>query len=269
VSISMVFKIADHEFYKLLRNPLMIIFIAILTALLIVFSIGSSINLSTNGQKLYPLPVANFMTYGLQNTFYETSYMLATLAMCLGVFAIADERANGSLRVLLCKPLYRRDVMMGKFLGNSEFMFLLAAFSLTMLTSLTLMLYPLSFGSLLEVAIRVVTYILLMFLMCMMTFSMTMLIGVLFKNIILSLLLSASLIYVQWFNYLFGILQGLSIFIPNNLYIFTILDNNSIFDVALPFDQWFLLSLPYIILMILEVCLLLIISAFVFNREEG
>lgn len=254
-----------------MKSPIVIIFTLILLVITLVYSVGCSIDLPNSGRSNFN-SLAIFMTYGIQNTFYELSFMFAIFSMSLGVFTIIDERSSGSLRVLMCKPVYRRDIILGKLIGDCEILIITITFILGLLTSLIMLFYPLPLTAFPEISIRIITYIIFLFLMCTMTLLTIILIGSIVKNVTFSIVLSITLIYLQWFNPILSIFDNLIVIFPKYLYLDSIADfasGRNIFNISMPYSTWFSSSLPYIVFMILEILLLTLMTLSMFNREES
>jgi ABC-2 type transport system permease protein len=196
--------------------------------------------------------------------------------MCIGITSMVKERSSGSLRVLTAKPLYRRDIIIGKFLGLSLFLLILMVLTEAIFVSLLIMVNG-EPDSLLDLLLRLSSFIILMFLNCSFTLGLVMLFGILF-NKAEALVLSMAFVSIEWlqqanvdFQFLGQIQQLID---PMKLYFYTIFVYSgnycmgTLFQTRLSFDAWLSHALPYVALMLAEVVLIVLINSAVFSREE-
>jgi ABC-2 type transport system permease protein len=271
MSMEQIKAIAENEFSIIVKKPIIIAFILLIFALFLIEAFGSNILMQGLLRvTISPSPEYMILKYCLGNSFFNTSVVFCILSICLGVFSIADERNRGSLRVLVCKPLYRRDVIAGKLLGMSGFLALTIAFVITMFTAISIIIYPLSLASAFyDIVIRMVSYMFVLLLLCVLTLTITMTVGLLFKNIIAALTVSMALLYIQWYSDISNALGVLSIINPQRLYIYAIeYLNVNIFNSTIPYTNWLSGSLPYIIVIIAEILILTLINCLLLNRES-
>lgn len=259
--------VAENEFLLLARNPIVIVFGIVMLAFAIVNAAGSSVNLqglSSNHTDALLTGVFGFL--------WIFSLLFAFLSMCIGIMSVADEKSKGSLRVLLAKPLYRRDVITGKFLGISIFIFILIILTLTLFISLMIIVYsgpeyPI------ELVLRAASFAVLLFLNCSFTLGLVMCLSIILKKAE-ALVVSMSFVSFEWiitFGSLPSWLGDLQAINPGYLYIVNAIgiSPNILFNVAFPFSSWFSDSLPYIVLMIAEVIIIILINCMLFNHEEA
>jgi len=117
-----IFIIVKQQFSDIIREPLVIFIILVLVVLSIINGLASTDLLHYADESLSD-GNDHFLSIGLSNTLYHTSILLSILSMFIGILTVAEERISGSIGVLLTKPLYRRDVISGKFAGLSLFLF--------------------------------------------------------------------------------------------------------------------------------------------------
>ena len=120
----------------------------------------------------------------------------AFLSMCIGITSIADERSKGSFRVLFTKPVYRRDVVAGKFIGISVFMFLLIMLTMALFVSLMIVTYA-GPESVIDFMLRIFLFAVLLFVNCCFTLGLVMCLGI-FLSKSEALIVSLSFISIEW-----------------------------------------------------------------------
>jgi ABC-2 type transport system permease protein len=252
--------IARNEFANIIRHPLVIITIVALCAIIIVNGAGSHWLLFV----LKNMGIKEVFMLGVSNAFTNTSVVLSFLALCLGIISVAGERSNGSLRVLLTKPLYRRDVIVGKYLGINAVILTLATFTLMISVASIMVSYggPESPQMILSMAF----YIFLLYIFCSLMSGLMLLVSILFRDISMALILSMSFLYLVWFVDIPMSLQNVWMVSPVLQY-FTVA--NGLLTPQSSFIQWFENALPWIVLMIFETIIIFLMNCFLFNREES
>ncbi len=198
--------------------------------------------------------------------------IFAFLSMCIGIMTIADERSTGSLRVLTSKPLYRRDIIIGKFLGISVFLLLLMIF-VTILFVVPLMVFYETPGSLNDFLLRMSSILLITFLNCGFTLGLVMLFGIMLGKAE-AMVLSLVYIALEWLmdeGNIIRYLGNLKIADPGLLQLYAFgLGENFILYIDVPsFTAWLSYAMPYIVLMIAEVAVIVLINCMLFNREDA
>lgn len=265
-----ILRVAENEFTVMARNQIIPVFSVILLAICIFNAIGCYVHLPKLVTDMQS-PLYVFMYTGIQGNLVITAILFYILSMCLGIFSIADERSKGTLRVLNCKPLYRADVIIGKFAGSCGFLLLTIVLTLSLMVSLTLIMYQAPMSALSEVVPRIVSYMLLLFLSCATMLGLTMLVTIPFSTD-MALAISVSMIFVQWFVPAPRFLGSLDMLEPAILYIYAISPPSSgrtVFNVLMPLSDYLIGSLPYILFMILEVILVLMVCCSLYNYMEN
>lgn len=270
--MSTVFSVARNELRLVSGNRITMVFIGLIVAWAIVNTLGYS----GTWEKIQQHPdvvshMETFYTLGVSNFFYKLSMLFAFLSMCLGVISIADERSGGSLRVLTSKPLYRRDVIIGKFLGISLFLLLLMVLA-AVLFVVPLMVFYETPDSFTDFLLRMSSITFITFLNCSFTLGLVMLFGIVLGKAE-ALVVSLAYVAVEWLsqggNILYN-LGNLGIVDPGLLQMYAFgLGNNFILYMDLPpFGAWLNYAIPYIVLMIAEVAIIVLVNCTLFNREE-
>lgn len=255
--------VAKNEFGMVAKNPLVFLFMGVMTVLAIVNAMGAS-GLSSH--------ITGDVVEYLWNVNSITAGFFVLLTLCLGIISVSDERSRGVLGVMLTKPLYRRDVLLGKLVGIALFLLLLITATLVLFTSLLVVALG-NPGSIMELVVRVGFFILLLFIYCCFILCLAALFSTLLSK---GAALIISLIYVcyDWYSYgtialsdpFFG---GLLSFDPFYLYwkSFLGMDGESLLSSSVPLGAWLDFSWHYIVLLILYVAIVALIDVILFNRE--
>ena len=235
MSANAIRSIAVREFSNLVRNPLVIVTVVVLCILVLVNGAGCSITLPIFKRMGY----SDVFMVGVGNTFHNTSLILSFLSLCMGIISIAGERSNGSIRVLLTKPVYRRDVIAGKFLGINALILLLATFILVVCVSSVMVSYG---GPESTIAIlKLLTYVFLLYVFCSIMAGMMLLFGIIFKDLSVALVFSVSYLYLSWFVEAPASLQGVQMALsPVILYMNAIMGSSYLLESFSPvsYAKW-------------------------------
>ncbi|AFC99456.1 hypothetical protein Mtc_0692 [Methanocella conradii HZ254] len=265
-----VFVIATNEFSRIVGHPMAMIVVCVLLVMTLVTGAGAA-SLLIKPVKYafeYQWSPDDMLYTGIGGIFFKTSLYLTILSLFLGITAFSGERSNGSLRVLITKPLYRKDIILGKFLGMSSFIFLVVFLEIGLLASMYLIMYQgHGFSSITDIALRLGFLVILIFLNSSLAVGLSMFFGVLIKNLYGVLICCVSYLYLEWYMqvaYHIGLW-----FSPYRL----LLSAFAIGDVSLlnpqfSFSTWLNAALPSIVLMVLEVIIIVILNCFVFTVRE-
>lgn len=267
--------VANNELSRIIKHPLVITTSIILFLLSIINGRGSVHLISPVLSEYLQAGKDPFLFIGFGNTYYHTALLMLVLSFSIGLLFIAEDRAKGTIRVLLSKPLYRRDIIAGKFLGLSMFISILSAIMVLLNVSTIMFFYggPLSMD---ELAIRVISNIILLSLSCIETLGIAMFIGLLFKNIYRLLIVAGTLLCFEWlYNipvFIYKIIGDLIIIFPHHLYLKATWpggQTNYLFDTTVPYFDWLSAALPYIVLSLVAILAIFFITCYVFNKEES
>lgn len=270
--------VAENEFRSTMKNPLVLVSVVLLVMVSIISAYGFTLNMFNNNQGQGTASLLSMFMTSLGGNAYEISSIFLILSVCLGVFSIAEERHGGTLGVLISKPVYRRDIILGKFIGLGGFLLMAISLVLAIRVSAALILHPMPAWSFTEIFARTASLIVSLFLYCALMLGISMTVGTLFKNIALVIALSATIVYLQWFTPIINVLGIISIFRPLDIldpktlylyYSWGMHDNNFIFAASSPFLAWLSSVFPYFILLAFEAIIVLLIDCVVFNREEA
>jgi len=262
-----IFLVAKNELLRLSRNPIVMIFAALMLVFAIVYAMGSSVSLPRWHTMDHDFI---FFYTGIGNFYWMLSMFFAFFSMCIGITSVADERSNNTFRVLFTKPLYRRDIIVGKFLGISVFLLVALAFTVTILTFFVVHVYG-GPASLNELMLRVGTFTFILFLNCVFTLGLVMLVGIIF-NKGEALVISLAYISFEWLTQTGLIPQSLGdlqIINPMTLFVFaSCRPGNDLLMITLPFDIWLTNALPFIVLLMAEVVIVALANCILFAKEE-
>jgi len=261
--------IAHNEFKRILGHPLVIIIACILIMIAVLNGIGSS---QLIGFEKVMEGDDVLIKVGMSQIFWNLSKYCTIAAMFIGLVSIAGDRSNGSLNVLLSKPLYRKDVIAGKFFGIAVFMLFLVSMTL-LISSLLIMLFFRAPSLPLDFLLRLSTLIFLLFLECSLTVGLTMLIGIVFKNLLGAAVITASFLYLEWYTTIPYSLSFFNFIVPSSLYIkiFSSAPEpryTGLLDTSLEFLDWANLAAPYILLIVLYTIAVLFINSYMFTKSE-
>lgn len=260
-----VWAVASNELARLVRSPIVAFTVGLLLILSIINACGSTVllpALASNG-------ISNtLITVGFANITYETSLIISFLALSIGVSSIADERSNKSLSLLISKPMYRRDIIIGKILGSNLFMVGLISVTLAVFVSMMMVVYPSTFSTD-EFLLRLGTYFILLIINCTLTIGISLLISILVKNYLGSLIISTSFLFIGWFSHIGSIAGNLMILNPVTLYLSIFAINRIVlYNTQIPYTTWLSSALPNIVMLTAEAIIISMICCFAFNFED-
>jgi ABC-type transport system involved in multi-copper enzyme maturation permease subunit len=262
-----VFQVARNEFSMLMDQPLTLIIATVILVIALIHAIGD-IAILPQSASLFP-PGEVFITMGMNNSFWFTTLFLSFLSLCIGIISISGERSNGAIHVLLTKPLFRRDVIAGKFIGGSLFMVTTVIITLIVCVISMLITYR---GTLpyFELFIRTCAYGVILSIYCLLTLGIAMVIGSFFKDRAVALIAAFCYLYFALIEKtFFKNLGSMRMIDPYFLYTTAFSPiNNTIFDMSGTISSWLGSAMPYIALLILEVVAVFLLNCVIFNREE-
>jgi ABC-2 type transport system permease protein len=274
--LKVLFLVAKSEFATIIRNNIVTVFVGFILMLAVVNSAGFSVMQDMYGSHTHD----SGFYIGISNLFYDLSTYFSFLAMCVGVISIAEERSRGSLRVLFTKPLYRRDVIAGKFLGISMFLLLIIALTITLFVSIEMIFYG-GPSSLFDLFFRIGTYVVMSFLNSCFTLGLVMLFGIL-MDMGEALVISVAFIIYEWLAQMGTITTALTLISPLKdvalidpavLYLKVFLPvrggDHALFAIGQPYVVWLQNAYPYLLLMVLELVLIILVDCALFSREEA
>lgn len=247
--------LARSEFASIVRNPIVIVTTIVLCFLIVLNSAGCSYLLP----QLKLLGYTDVFTRGWSNTYVYTLLILTFLSLCIGVVSLSGERSNSSLRLLLTKPLYRTDLIVGKLVGINAFLLLINLFAGVINISSLMVSYggPESISSI----YKIIIFVLVMFIFSSLTTGIMVFCSIILKGVLESLVFAMTYLYATWYVYVPDSLDVLRWINPVMQCKMTVNPGTTIPD-------WINGSLPVVILMIIEVLAVSLLDCVLFNRED-
>ena len=186
--------IARNEFSNIVRNPVIIIIAGFLTALIIINALGCHYLLPLNKS----FGFNSVFLQGWMNIATPTMEILTILSLCIGIVSVARERSKNTLRMLIVKPVYRRDIITGKLMGIAVFLVLFNILIGFLNISAILISYggPDSITEIIEIGISTV----IISIYCSLTSGIMILFALVFKGLAESLIFAISYMYLTWYN---------------------------------------------------------------------
>jgi ABC-2 type transport system permease protein len=260
-----IFLITGNEFRRIIRHPLVLVISCILFGLTIINAMGNSIMMLSNPE-VAELGQNIFIQYGVEPVFSVTLELCSLVALFIGAMSLAEEMTGKSFGVLIIKPLYRRDVIAGKFIGLNLFVLLLVAANFILCSVLLAALYgttSMAMGSILRLSV----YIFVVFLMCSITMTIAMLFGIVLKDMLKAAVVAMTYYIADSHGSLNGYLGSLGLYMPQNLFS-AMTSASGLLYTTTPLAEWLSAALPYIFLIILEILVVLVTGLLIFSRSN-
>lgn len=266
-----IFEIAKKEFFKVVLHPIVILLVCIALAFIYFNSAGGFIMLD----RLQAINQNNDQfIQGYAQIFAPMIGIFAIIAGFLGVMSISEERSSGSFNVLLTKPIFRRDVILGKMLGLSIFMFLFIL-TIELLTGLLLVYYFREPWSIPDFLWRFFVIVISSLMTCVLIIELSMLSGLLFKNLLLAVSVVATYIFLDCIEFVTSIFNmyffNSSLTITPWILLFRIISpgmRGGLFATSIAFSEWFWNALPFIVWMGILIIGVLELDCYVFSRQS-
>lgn len=269
---SAILIIARNEFYRVMYNPLVIVVGVILLILTYINAAGDSQNLL----RISMLNNIDGFIFGYSQIWYITNFICAIMAVFIGVMAMASERNTNSIGILLTKPLYRRDVVLGKYIGINLFLFIFLVI-MVLANSLVLCVFYGGPSSLYELIWRITAYVFIVLMDLSLVTGIAMLIGILFKDLLVAVSVSVLYLSYEWFwVYFVGSLSKMLNNLPVAPYMITMkilglsgdTSSSCLFMTTTGFSAWISNAYPSLFLMAFLITLILLVDCFAYARME-
>jgi ABC-2 type transport system permease protein len=181
--------------------------------------------------------------------------------------SIVRERSKNSLALLLAKPLYRRDVVVGKFMGLSLFLLFFVAFNVALNIFMIILFFevPAQMG---EFLLRIFSFILVLFVECSLALAVMMLAGVVLRDLLKVALVSITYVFLEWFAMIPASLGWWTNISPRSMFFSIVLGNGALMDTSTTYSMWLSQYLPQIILMITVAIGIIFLDCIVFARMD-
>lgn len=261
--------ITQNEVARLSKN--MIVWAIAVIVLLVAYLNGVGMHHELLASESYGEVVDNvsFFLNGYAETWSDSMAICCVMAAFIGISSISEERVKSTFNVLLVKPLYRRDVLIGKLVGIGVFILGFVILSILFIT-LALVLNlgePVPIDQLFT---RLIVYALSLTLACLLIAGISMLVGIVCKNIIGAFSIVTTYVYVDWFSGMTDYLGNISMITPHELYsnMFFGLQYINLFSVSISVNDWILSVIPRASLMIVELMVVLALGVLVFTRMD-
>jgi ABC-2 type transport system permease protein len=256
--------LALNEFRRQLGHPVTIAVFGLLVVIAVANGLGS-IQVLPSFETWMDDDV--FIRVGLSQVMFNISQYCSVAALILGLLCVAEDRRR-TLGVLLTKPVLKRDVVAGKFLGLNAFMLLLIAVTYLLVSALIALAFR-GPSSMEEFVLRLAALTLALFLECSFLAGVGMLIGIAFGSLKEAILVGVTYLSIEWLsNAMFmNVLKYLS---PYYLYfkIISADDLKSVLFTTVPFGSWLAQALPYAALMIAGIAIMFALNCVVIERTE-
>lgn len=268
--MSSVLVVAEHEFSRLARSPLVIFVVVIICLSTVINAAGCSVLL----HKIDDVAAEPFMS-GIGNLFFFSSIFFSFLALCMGIMVVSGDRSVGALRVLVTKPLHGRDIIAGKLLGMNVLLLALVSLFVALSAASLVVAYgmPHDVG---ETALKVGIFWAGLFLFCALVTALTTFLGVVFRELIGVLAISVSFMVIAWFarlQYVYAAIGKFELINPVVQYV-RLSAPVSGCDIFNPyadqfaFPAWFVAAMPIAMLIVAEIAILFSASCLLFKDEE-
>jgi|AGTN01.3.fsa_nt_gi hypothetical protein len=261
--------IAKNEIRKIVNYRFTYVIAATLLMMIMLNAIASGYKLNLYETHLIGLGDV-FMSVGVSTIIFNMTILFTILSLFLGLSSISEERSGGVLNVLLAKPVHRKEVIMGKFLGLCGFVWTLIVISLLLSLLLLAVFFrmPLSFE---DTVSRMTAFTILQFANSALSIGLMMLFGVILSSYYNTLLCGATYFYLAWCLDIpsqFNVISGL---VPSTLFM-RIMDpkvgTTYLLDTNVAFSGWLEGAVPYLLLLALEAVVVVVLSRIIFSLRE-
>ena len=269
MNVSTIGIVARNEVRRVLNNPFTVVIVVVLLVMILLNSVTSGYKLGLYESQLEGLGDV-FVSVGLSTITFNMAMLFTILSLFIGLNSISEERSGGALNTLIAKPVYKKEMIAGKFIGLCGFVWVLVIVSLLLSLLLITACFraPISFE---DTLYRMCAYTVLQFANCALSIGLMIFFGVLLRNYYHALLCCASYFFFTWFLIIPYQFNFISFFLPSSLY-FRIMDPVTgltyLLNTTVPFDTWLSGALPYLVLLCLEALVVLSMSLAVFSLKD-
>lgn len=206
--------------------------------------------------------------YSIGQTFMFTAVYCVIVSVFIGVVSIAEERRNHSVNIILTKPLYRRDLIAGKLLGLNAYMLSIIVFSI-ILAALMLILFYKSPTNPVDFLAKIGIYVFIVSIYTSLNLAIALLIGTVFKDILISAALAMAYIFIDGYTGLTLLVPGLDNFSPRSaLCRLYINDRANLQSITLSIEQWINTNLANVFFFIMAIMIISLIAITVYMRSD-
>lgn len=263
-SVENIRLIAVNEFVMMLYHPVTIVVFCLLVTFAVLNGLGG-LSMLPGFESVMEEDV--FIKIGMTQEFSSISLYCLMAALVLGVLSIAEERRR-AICVLLTKPLYRRDIVTGKLIGLSLFIFLMITVTYLLVCLIVALIFrgPLSLS---DFILRFTALIFIMSLHCSLFAGIGMLIGLVFSTLKEAIIICITVLFIEGFSN--GVFQDFfGMLDPVNVYykMFNPTRDVILLYPEVLFNTWLEQAIPFIVLTLVEIVLVFTICCYLSMRLE-
>ncbi|CAJ36187.1 ABC transporter permease [Methanocella arvoryzae] len=260
---NVLINIALNEFARVFYHPMTPVIVLLLSFLAVLNGAGGTAANFIGG------PDEAGLYYCIGQTFMFTSIYGVVVAVFIGVMSVAEERRNHSLNIVLSKPVYRRDLLAGKFLGLNCYMLAIIVYSM-LLAGLVLSLFYFTPTNPLDFLAKIVIYVIIAFCYTSITLAIALLISIIFRDLLISTTVAIAYIFMDGYVGWTWLLPGLRNFSPRsamcNLYISSAANLQS---TSLTVSQWFSANLLNLFFLAAAIVLICLVAMSVYTKGDN
>ncbi|OPY30554.1 MAG: ABC-2 family transporter protein [Methanocella sp. PtaU1.Bin125] len=267
--IRILYLVAKNELRRSLFHPINLVLVGIIIVLIYVNTASyASVPKSTT---IDPGSGGDVFILAYKNILWVLSYLMVIFVGFYGLMSVSEERFKHVIDVLIVKPLYRRDVIIGKFIGLSCLAFIISSLVLLLTFVLLTSVFrpPLSMGDFL---LRILSLDFGLTMICSLTAGLAMLASLLFKNILTSASVFITYLFADWNGYILGRLHTppISPYLLFGKMVFPISTGATWINLfnANSFMEWFGYALPYIAVLLLLTLLVVLLDCFILTKTD-
>ncbi|MGA9140405.1 MAG: ABC transporter permease subunit [Methanocella sp.] len=261
---STVLKIAGNECSRVAGHPLVIITSLVLFIFAVLNGLGGKemlVDLAGSD------PGNVIISTGLGQVLYSIAFLCTIVAVFVGAMSVVQERSKSSLLLLLTKPLYRRDIIAGKFLGLSLFMLVFIALNVAVNVFMIVLFFQAPVQTV-EFLFRIFFFILVLFIECSLSLAIMMLAGVILQDLLKVALVAVTYVYLEWFALIQAYIGWWTNVSPRSMFFSIVLGSGTLLDTSIAYTTWLGRFLPQILLMVVLTVGIFLLDCVVFARRS-
>ncbi|MGA9140410.1 MAG: ABC transporter permease subunit [Methanocella sp.] len=267
--IRILYLVAKNELRRVLFHPLNMVLVGIIIVLIYVnmaayASTPKSITID-------PGSGGDVFILAYKNVLWMLSYLMVIFVGFYGLMSVSEERFKHILDVLIMKPLYRRDIIIGKFIGLSCFAFISSSLILLLTFVLLTSFFrpPLSMSDFL---LRILSLDFSITIICSLTVGLAILASLLFKNILTSASVFVTYLFADWNGYILANLHTppISPYLLFAKAVFPVSTSTTWINLfnANSFMGWFGAALPFIVTLLSLTVLVVLLDCFILTKTD-
>lgn len=265
LTISPIPLIAENEFRRVVGHPLVLFVSLVLFIFAMLNGIGGKDILA--GSMINTNAGDVILSIGYGQVLYSTAFLCTIVAVFTGAMSTVQEQSTGSLLVLLGKPLYRRSIIIGKFLGLDIFVLLFIAVNV-MINTLLMILYFQAPAQLEDFSLRMFSLVLVLFIECSLSLAIMMLVSIVLQDLLKVALIAVTYIYLEWFAVVNGIIGAWNYVSPQCMFFNMVLGDGTLLDTSTGYTTWLTMYLPQLAFMIACIAVILLVGCALFGKKD-